>query len=126
MAKRDRRVMGQANTLAEPVLDLATMSPDEQALLRSAELNNRRFVAQMKNHLVGPFWWSLPGSVYDKSMLRDAWGTPLVFMPGQHPAIGMALGNKPFFFSAGPDRKFRTLEDNLYSYEQGTSAARGE
>src|SRR5439155_25334564 len=73
-----------------PVLVESVDLPDEQTLLRSAELNNRRFVAQMKNHLVGPFWWSLPGSVYDKSMLRDAWGTPIVLMPAKHNAIGMA------------------------------------
>ena len=59
------------------------------------------------------------GSMYDEVTLRDAWGTPIVFMPAMHPAIGMALGNRPFFVSAGPDRMFRTLEDNLYSYEQG-------
>ena len=64
--------------------------------------------------------YTVGGAVYDEVTLRDAWGTPIVFMPAMHPAIGMALGNRPFFVSAGPDRMFRTLEDNLYSYEQGT------
>jgi hypothetical protein len=31
----------------------------------------------------------------------------------------MALGDRPFFVSAGPDRRFLTREDNLYSYEEG-------
>ena len=100
--------------------------PDEETLLASAELNNRDFVVALRAQasaqpagrspeLFGP----LSGPMYDEVTLRDAWGTPIVFMPAMHPAIGMALGNRPFFVSAGPDRKFRTLEDNLYSYEQG-------
>jgi hypothetical protein len=103
--------------------------PDEATLLAAAEANNRDFVLALRGEAAGPhqdLFGPLGGSMYDEVTLRDAWGTPIVFMPGQHPAIGMALGNRPFFVSAGPDRKFRTLEDNLYSYEQGTSAARGE
>jgi type II secretory pathway pseudopilin PulG len=50
----------------------------------------------------------------------DAWGHPVVFMPRQHPAIGMAGGDRFFFVSAGPDGRFLTREDNLYSYEMGT------
>ncbi len=60
----------------------------------------------------------LPDSIYDEAALRDAWGTPIVFMPAMHPAIGMAPRNGRFFFSAGPDRRFLTQEDNLYSYEE--------
>ena len=99
--------------------------PDEETLLAAAELNNRDFVMALRSEaaagggaapdLFGP----VGGSMYDEVTLRDAWGTPIVFMPAMHPAIGMALGNRPFFVSAGPDRMFRTLEDNLYSYEQG-------
>src|SRR4051812_835533 len=103
--------------------------PDEATLLAAAEANNRDFVLALRGEATGPqpeLFGPLGGTMYDEVTLRDAWGTPLVYMPGQHPAIGMSLGNKPFFFSAGPDRKFRTLEDSLYSYEQGTSAARGE
>jgi len=99
--------------------------PDEDTLVSSAELNNRDFVQALRGEAEvgaspGPFAPTV-GGVYDELTLRDAWGTPIVFMPGMHPAIGMALGNQPFFLSAGPDRLFRTLEDNLYSYEQGAS-----
>jgi hypothetical protein len=61
----------------------------------------------------------LPVSVYDEVTLRDAWGTPIVFMPSMHPAVGMAPSpeDKPFFLSAGPDGRFSTPADNLYSYE---------
>lgn len=102
---------------------------DESALLAAAEFNNRDFVQILRAESAGTLpelFGPLGGTMVDEATLRDAWGTPIVFMPGQHPSIGMALGNRPFFFSAGPDRKFTTLEDNLYSYEQGTSAARGE
>jgi Tfp pilus assembly protein PilE len=99
--------------------------PDEETLLQAAELNNRDFVLALRSEaasaggspapdLFGP----LTGSMYDEVTLRDAWGTPIVFMPAMHPAFGMALGYRPFFVSAGPDRKFHTLDDNLYSYEQ--------
>ena len=103
--------------------------PDESTLLGAAEANNREFVMALQTESAGsgpesePFG-HLAGGMYDEVTLRDAWGTPIVFMPAMHPAIGMALGNRPFFFSAGPDRTFRTLEDNLYSYEQGTGTAR--
>ncbi len=51
-------------------------------------------------------------------LLEDPWGTPIVFMPGQSPLIGMAPGNVFFFVSAGPDRQFLTHDDNLYSYDE--------
>lgn len=106
--------------------------PDEESLLAAAELNNRDFVQALRAEvapLVGAvgqvdrqspdLFGPLTGPMYDEVTLRDAWGTPIVFMPAMHPAIGMALGNRPFFLSAGPDRKFRTRDDNLYSYELG-------
>ena len=43
--------------------------------------------------------------------ILDAWGSPLVYMPGQHRAVGMAVTNRSFFFSAGPDRKMWTSDD---------------
>jgi len=103
--------------------------PDEATLMAAEEANNRDFVLALRNEATGPqpeLFGALGGTMYDEVTLRDAWGTPIVFMAGQHPAIGMALGNRAFFFSAGPDRKFRTLEDNLYSYEQAGSSAREE
>ena len=60
-------------------------------------------------------------SVYDHRTLRDAWGSPIVLMSGQHRLIGMAPSregrDQSFFFSAGPDRKYLTRVDNLYSYD---------
>lgn len=103
--------------------------PEESVLQAAAAANNRDFVLALRAEAASPspeLFGPLGGAMYDELTLRDAWGTPIVFMPRQHPAIGMALGNRPFFFSAGPDRRFKTPEDNLYSYEQGTSAARGE
>lgn len=125
---------GQTEPATQPGLHVPRATedelPDEETLLSAAELNNRDFVLALRAEAVaqpagqpaGPspeLFGPLSGPMYDEVTLRDAWGTPIVFMPAMHPAIGMALGNRPFFLSAGPDRRFRTLEDNLYSYEQG-------
>jgi hypothetical protein len=121
-ARRRRAAPAEANaalTTRKAEDDL----PDEATLFGSAEANNRDFVLALRGEAGSPspeLFGPLAGSMYDEVTLRDAWGTPIVFMPSMHPAIGMALGNRPFFFSAGPDRTFRTLEDNLYSYEQTT------
>jgi type II secretory pathway pseudopilin PulG len=105
-----------------PVRSLArdgTLPSDERQLLAAAAENNRQFVAALRSELLGNYWSGLPSSVYDNQMLRDAWGTPIVFMPAKHNEIGMAPQDRPFFFSAGPDRQYRSRADNLYSYEQG-------
>jgi type II secretory pathway pseudopilin PulG len=54
-------------------------------------------------------------------LLQDPWGSPIVFMPQQNPAIGMAPLDAFFFVSAGPDRQFLTHDDNVYSYEGGNA-----
>ncbi len=59
-------------------------------------------------------------------VVLDPWGSPVVFMPRQHPAIGMAPDDACFFFSAGPDKLFLTREDNVYSYEGNGIPANGE
>jgi hypothetical protein len=130
LALVDPGIAGEPQPQTQPAL-LATRPaedelPDEPTLHAAAEVNNRDFVLALRADAAGPtpeLFGPLGGSMYDEVTLRDAWGTPIVFMPGMHPAIGMALGNRPFFVSAGPDRQFRTLEDNLYSYEQATPEA---
>ena len=94
--------------------------PDERNLQESARLNNRAVVAPLRveaRRFPAEFA-AMPQAFFEGDVLPDAWGTPLVFMPALHPAVGMAMQNRPFFLSAGPDRQFRTLEDNLYSYEE--------
>jgi type II secretory pathway pseudopilin PulG len=59
----------------------------------------------------------LPGPRVDASLFVDTWGSPIALMPRSHVHIGLSPGNGPFFFSAGPDRDYLTLSDNLYSYE---------
>ena len=49
--------------------------------------------------------------------LDDAWGRPIALMPRQEPSIGMAPDDGPFLVSAGPDGRFLTLSDNIYSYD---------
>ena len=93
----------------------------EELVGRAARQNNEDLVKALASqaNLATTVFAELPSSVYDPvtQTVRDAWGSPIVFMPQMHPAIGMALDDRPFFFSAGPDRKYLTREDNLYSYE---------
>jgi hypothetical protein len=93
--------------------------PDERTLRAAAEANNRSFVhaLQVEARRYPAEYAGLPTSFFVEGTLPDAWGMPIVFMPALHPAVGMAMENRPFLLSAGPDRRFRTLEDNLYSYE---------
>jgi hypothetical protein len=102
-----------------PFVTEADVDPDEATLQKRALANNRDLVRVLKGQVdlsAGAFA-KLPVSIYDEATLRDAWGTPIVFLPRYHRAIGMPPGGEYFFVSAGPDRKFRTRADNLYSYE---------
>jgi hypothetical protein len=91
---------------------------DESGLARAAEVNSQAVVRLLKANHVFPTerFEDLSISYYDGLTVRDAWGSPIVFMPHMHPAVGMAAKGW-FFFSAGPDRKYTTKPDNLYSYE---------
>jgi hypothetical protein len=104
----------------EPLIDPKDVrTPDEAELQRRALINNRQFILFFRTHkgLPNKAFRDLPLSIYDEATVRDAWGTPIVFMPGMHRQIGMAPGNEWFFFSAGPDRQYLTRDDNQYSYE---------
>lgn len=92
---------------------------DQETVARAARANNEKFVEALRTGggFTDDIFGKVPRSMFDDQTLRDAWGSPIVFMPAMHPMIGMAADNRPFFFSAGPDRKFMTREDNLYSYE---------
>ena len=94
---------------------------DEQTLQQTAIANNRSIVSALRQDglLQDQSFAGLPQSIYNDILLRDAWGSPIVYMPAAHEGIqGMALENKPFFFSAGPDQRYLTFENNLYSYEK--------
>jgi len=92
--------------------------PPESQLRRSAERNNEGFIRAFKSAgiLTGVFD-DLSIAYYDEVRVRDAWGSPIVFMSHMNPAIGMTA-NGWFFFSAGPDRQYLTRDDNLYTYDQ--------
>jgi hypothetical protein len=105
---------------ADPIAQIRDpKAPDEVSLQRTALNNNRQFVQffRAQKGLPGKAFRDLPLSIYDEATIRDAWGTPIVFMPSMHRQIGMAPGQEWFFFSAGPDRQFLTRDDNQYSYE---------
>jgi prepilin-type N-terminal cleavage/methylation domain-containing protein len=99
---------------------------DETALGQAAADNNRAFVKFFRQLSGDQAFARLPGSVYDGMMLRDAWGTPIVFMPSGAPNVGISPQGRAFFFSAGPDRKFSTALDNQYSYERSWDKAAGQ
>jgi hypothetical protein len=131
--KLTRQVLAQLSTLMyqyqKTTGDLPPIQPviqpdqpaDESTLQRLAMQNNADFVRYLnlqtvaKTRRMGDD--ALAESLSDKGVLEDPWGSPIVFMPQQNPAIGMPPGGSYFFFSAGPDRHYLTQEDNVYSYE---------
>lgn len=90
----------------------------DEVLQQAAMENNQAFVSAWLNSPYSSLIKNLPLSRFDGRTLRDAWGTPIVFMPAGAPNIRIAPQNRYFFMSAGPDRRFTTLLDNLYSYER--------
>ena len=96
---------------------------DEPKLRDNAAANNRELIRTLKSQmdLASGVFSDLSIANYNEVNILDAWGSPIVYMPSQHPLIGMAAGDRSFFFSAGPDRRYLTRQDNLYSYEAGPS-----
>ena len=91
--------------------------PDDAALQMAAMANNEAFVRACLDSGGGAALLKFPLSVYDGRTLRDAWGTPLVYMAPNAANPGLSPQKRAFFFSAGPDHRFGTVSDNLYSYE---------
>ena len=98
---------------------IGTELPEEAVLRANAMVNNTELIRTLKVQvdLAATAFSDLSIANYTEVNVLDAWGSPLVYMPHQHPLIGMAAGDRSFFFSAGPDRKFLSRHDNLYSYE---------
>jgi len=97
--------------------DVPTL-PDEESLRHAAMSNNKAFVRLLRSQeALSREFSDLPVRLYDETCIRDDWGNPIVFMPHRHKDIGMAMRDRYFFFSAGPDGKYLTRDDNLYSYE---------
>jgi hypothetical protein len=94
--------------------------PEEPVLQFNAAANNTAFVKVFKSY-VGTAFNDFPLSLYNPSTntLVDAWGTPIVYMPAGALNVGIIPQQRSFFLSAGPDRKFSSVVDNLYSYEKG-------
>ena len=108
--------------VVHPLLD--SEAPDDAHLRANAMLNNSELVRTLRSQvdLSGTVFSDLSIANYNEVNLLDAWGSPIVYMPHQNPQIGMASGDRSFFFSAGPDRKYLTRDDNLYSYESTPTA----
>jgi type II secretory pathway pseudopilin PulG len=97
---------------------------DEAVLQERALQNSREFVAALRREAGGAeLFAGLPDSMSNEAILSDAWGSPIVYMGAMHREIGIAPQDRPFFFSAGADRRYLTQDDNLYSYERNGYAA---
>ena len=109
--ERNNQALPPITPLVDAAAREGSPEPTDDAKLKAAALHNngdlaRALRAQAHASDLSPSFF-------------DAWGNPVVFMPRQHPSIGMAGGDRFFFVSPGPDGKFLTREDNLYSYEVG-------
>ena len=125
LARLDR-AMGQYKDLQPALADIPRFLVNPQTpsgyndaeLQRQALENSKAFVEAARAVSKGYLFKGLSFSMFDDLTLRDAWGTPVVYMPPGAKNIGIAPQNRYFFLSAGPDRRFTTLIDNLYSYER--------
>jgi hypothetical protein len=121
MAQYESRHDGREPVIAA-FIPQAEKDLTEAVLQHNAYVNNRQLVAVLRADAglsaEQETFGGLPDAIYNEAVLRDAWGTPIVYMAQMHPSIGMAPQNHRFFFSAGPDGQFLTQEDNLYSYEE--------
>lgn len=109
----------ELESLLEGVPPLLRAEPAQEDDLQQAALrNNRELVRVLREKGDGALFRQLPVALYDASTLRDAWGTPVVYMKSGARNVGISPLGRYFFMSAGPDRRFGTVLDNLYSYER--------
>ena len=94
--------------------------PEEPVLQLNARRNNEDFVKLFKNQFGAKTFPDIPLTLYNPTQgtLVDAWGTPIVYMPSGALNVGIFPRQRSFFLSAGPDRRFSSVVDNLYSYER--------
>jgi type II secretory pathway pseudopilin PulG len=134
MLSRLTVLLAQYNTTYGDYPPIAPFIPDgqhptEQSLQAAAVANNADLVrwldlkslASKNRNSDDPLFTSLRQVDGKATLLEDPWGTPVVFMRRQNPAIGMAPGDAFFLLSAGPDKLYLTREDNLYSYEDNVT-----
>jgi hypothetical protein len=126
-----RRVLGQLDRLvaqnpdlqgrlrgAPALMEGVETDRAEEKMLANATENSQWLVKVWLKSSAGDRLTQFPITVFDRKMLRDTWGTPIVYLPAGSSIYGMAPMQRSFFVSAGPDRKFSTLLDNIYSYDR--------
>jgi type II secretory pathway pseudopilin PulG len=104
-----------------PLVRSSGREPEELVLQLNAQRNNEDFVTAFKRHHGDQAAFpKIPLTLYNprKNTLVDAWGTPIVYMPSGALNVGITPQYRSFFLSAGPDRRFSSVHDNLYSYER--------
>jgi type II secretory pathway pseudopilin PulG len=117
-----RQLLQQLDALMENVTARHNNAEFVRLLRGQSDLTRPTTNPSAPNAVAARVFAGLPLSLYNEVTLHDPWGSPIVFMPRQHPLVGMAPSDRPFFFSAGPDGKFLSRDDNLYSYEEPTEA----
>jgi type II secretory pathway pseudopilin PulG len=101
--------------MVPPLIADAASSLDEETLQKAAAANSRALAASLSRQLERSDAGIAPRA---DATLRDAWGTPIVYMAPGAPNILTSPQSRFFLISAGPDRSFLTRVDNLYSYEE--------
>ncbi len=105
------------------VADVGPAAAATEAAAQAAARRNNAAVLACVAAVADPAARSAVAELFDAppgrfpTELDDPWGSPIVYLPRQNPLVGMARDDRPFFVSAGPDRRFLTRQDNLYSYE---------
>jgi len=132
-----KREIVENKALQEALADSGTVTrlirpspqqPEEPLLQYNGGRNNTEFVQIFKKYVGPRVFNDIPLSLYNPTAntLVDAWGTPIVYMPAGALNVGISPQNRSFFMSAGPDRKFSSVVDNLYSYERGWEPPAGQ
>lgn len=112
------RQLTSLTRLVEPREAATGLRPTDDMLLARAHLNSQGVVLAYRKAFGEDALRQLSISLYDGRYLRDAWHTPVVYMGSEVDNLDLPRQKRAFFMSAGPDRRFSTVADNLYSYER--------
>ncbi|HEV8604224.1 MAG TPA: hypothetical protein VGQ99_02585 [Tepidisphaeraceae bacterium] len=131
LARRDiveNKALQEALASVPRLVRPSAREPEEPVLQFNARQNNEEFVKVFKKYASPKSFNDIPLSLYNPTAntLVDAWGTPIVYMPAGALNVGIIPQQRSFFLSAGPDRKFSSVVDNLYSYERGWEPPAGQ
>ncbi|MFI5381570.1 MAG: type II secretion system protein, partial [Tepidisphaerales bacterium] len=100
VARQYRSLEPELARQVPPLIGKGESGSDEQLMGRHALENSQAFVRFMRQKTGDQVFADLPLSVYDEVTIRDAWGTPIVYMAPGAANIGMSPQRRAFFLSA--------------------------